>query len=210
MDPLLLFGIGLGTGLSGAMIPGPLFLYTVSEAFRHGQWVGIQIALGHLLLEAVFVALVVLGLREFLSAPAFQAAVVAVGGIGLIVMGGLILAKVRRLSLARRADVAFRWGPWAGGAFFSVASPGFLIWWATIGASVFLQGALSGLGGVTMVWAGHAVADLAWCWFVAFSVEQGRAYCSDRTYRLIMGLIALWLLGLGVWLPLERLLACVR
>jgi len=207
MDPLVLFGIGFSTGLSGAMIPGPLFLYTVSEAFRKGQWVGVKIALGHLLLEAVFVALVVLGLREFLVAPTFRAAVVAVGGIGLIVMGSVILIKVRRLSLVRHADVPFRWGPWVGGAFFSIASPGFLIWWATIGASVFLQGALAGITGLTMVWAGHAMADVVWCWFVAWSVEQGRAYCSDRTYRLIMGFIALCLIGLGLWLPLEHLMA---
>ena len=50
MDPLILFGIGFSTGLSGAMIPGPLFLYTVSEALSKGPGVGIKIALGHLLL----------------------------------------------------------------------------------------------------------------------------------------------------------------
>ena len=76
MELLVLFGLGLSTGLSGAMIPGPLFLYTVSEAFRQGQVVGIKVALGHLLLEACFVVLVVVGLRDFLSSAAFRTAVV--------------------------------------------------------------------------------------------------------------------------------------
>jgi threonine/homoserine/homoserine lactone efflux protein len=199
MDPLVLFGLGLSTGLSGAMIPGPLTLYTVSEAFHHGQLAGIKVALGHLLLEAVFVLLVVLGLKEFLAAPAFRAAVLWVGGVGLIAMGGLILSKARRLSLIDRAQVPFRWGALAGGAVFSLVSPGFLIWWATIGASVFLQGSLSGPAGLMMIGAGHAAADLFWCWFVAFSVERGRRYCSDRAYRTIMAVIALSLIALGIY-----------
>lgn len=200
MESLLLFGLGLSTGLSGAMIPGPLFLYTVSEAFHKRHWVGLQIALGHLMLEACFVAVVMVGLRDWLASATFQTIVAWVGGLGLIVMGGLIVTQVRHLSLARRADVTFRGGPWLGGACFSLASPGFLIWWATIGASVVLQGLLRGPAGVTMVSLGHALADLGWYWFVAFSVERGKAYCDDRTYRAMMAGIAVWLIVLGVGL----------
>jgi threonine/homoserine/homoserine lactone efflux protein len=200
MDLLALFGLGLSTGLSGAMIPGPLTLFVVSEAFRRGRLAGVQIAIGHLILEAIFAGFVVFGLREFLSSTGFRTAVVWVGGSGLITMGILILKHARRFSLTQQADVAFQWGPFVGGAFFSLTSPGFLIWWATIGSSVLLQGALRGPEGLFMVAIGHALADLAWCWFVAFSVERGRAYCSDRAYRLVMGLIALCLIGLGLGL----------
>ncbi len=204
MELLLLFGVGLSTGLSGAMIPGPLFLYTVSEAFREGQLAGLKVALGHLLLEGAFATVAVVGLRHLLASEGFRATVEWVGGAGLALMGCLMLAKLKRFSLAQRSDVAFRWGPVAGGAFFSLASPGFLLWWATIGTPVFLQGALLGAAGVAMVGLGHAAADLGWSWFVAFSVERGRPYCSDATYRLIMALIALSLIGLGVGLPLTH------
>ena len=195
----MLFWLGLTTGLSGAMIPGPLCLFTVSEAFRHGQLAGVKVALGHLLLEAAFVLLVVAGFRERLASPGFRTWVGWIGGVGLIVMGALILSRAPHLSLASRADLSCRWGSVAGGAFFSIASPGFLLWWATIGAAVLLQGLLAGAGGAAMVAAGHAAADVAWYWFVAFSVERGRASCSDRAYRAIMALIALWLIGLGAW-----------
>lgn len=205
-EHLILFGVGLSTGLSGAMIPGPLVLYTVSEAFRSGQGVGLKIACGHLLLEAAFVTLVLVGLHDWLASPTFTAAVAWIGGGGLMVMGLLILKSARHLSLAQRADVAFRWGPWAGGAFFSIASPGFLIWWATIGASVFLQGALLGKTGLAMVALGHALADLSWYWFVAFSVERGRPYCTDTTYRMIMAGIAVCLIVLGLGLPFKHLI----
>ena len=201
MEGLALFGLGLSTGLSGAMIPGPLTLYTVSEAFRHGQAAGLKIAAGHLLLEGVFAALVVFGLRDLLASETVRHTVVWVGAGGLMIMGGLILLRVRRLSLAHTATVSFGGGPVLGGAFFSITSPGFLIWWATIGTSVLLQGSLAGAGGVVMVSMGHILADIGWCWFVAFSVERGRVYCTDRTYRLIMALVAITLIVLGIQLP---------
>lgn len=204
MELFILFGVGFSTGLSGAMIPGPLTLYIVSEAFREGQAAGLKAAAGHLLLEAGFVVLIVLGLRDLLSTAAFRTAVVWVGCIGLVVMGGLILRRLPRLSLTQRAQVAFQGGSIAGGAFFSLTSPGFLIWWATVGASVLLEGSLNGAPGIAMVASGHALADVAWCWFLAFSVERGRVYCSDRTYRAIMGLAALCLVVLGVGLPLKH------
>lgn len=204
MELLILFGVGFSTGLSGAMIPGPLLLYTVSEAFHQGHIAGVKVTLGHLLLEACFAVLVIFSLREWLGSAAFRALVAWVGGGGLVIMGGSILAKVRSFSLSQRAHVSFGGGTVAGGAFFSIASPGFLLWWATIGASVLLQGLLAGMAGMLMVAAGHALSDLAWYWFVAFSVERGRAYCTDRLYRAVMAAIAWCLIGLGVSFPLRH------
>ena len=93
------------------------------------------------------------------------------------------------------------WGLVGGGAFFSLTSPGFLVWWATIGASVFLKGVWHGPSGLALVAIGHAIADIGWCWFIAFSVERGRSYYTDRIYRLTMMLIAacLMLLGIGMF-----------
>ena len=198
MDWFLLFGLGFGTGLSGAMIPGPVFLYTVSQAFHEGQAAGVKIGIGHLLLEALFTVVIILGLREQLARVSFRSAVTWLGGAGLIVMGGLILCRLKRFSLVREAHVQFRWGAVAGGGFFSLVSPGFLLWWATIGAAVLLRGALAGgMLGAGMVIAGHAAADLAWHWFLAFSVERGRPYCSDQAYRAVMAAIACCLIGIG-------------
>lgn len=199
----ILFGVGFSTGLSGAMIPGPLFLYVVSEAFRHGTIAGIRITLGHLLLEALFVTLIIVGLRDWLGLHAFRTAVVWVGGISLAAMGWMILRRLPHLSLVNQSHVDFGGGEVAGGVFFSVISPGFLLWWATIGAAVLLQGALRGAIGIAMVLAGHAVADLLWHGLVAASIERGRGYCTDRLYRRIMAALACSLMVLGLGLPLR-------
>lgn len=207
MDLLILFSIGVTTGLSGAMIPGPLFLYTVSEAFKDGQKAGIKIALGHLILEAGFVAIIIVGFRDLLILAPVKSAIAWIGGLSLIIMGGVIFSKVRQLSLAADSPVTFRGGPFIGGAFFSIISPGFLIWWATIGTSVFLQGLMFGVAGIIVVAAGHALADIVWHWFVAFSVERGKTYCDDRTYRIIMACVALGLIILGAGLPISHFLS---
>lgn len=206
MDTIILFGVGVSTGLSGAMIPGPLFLFTVSEAFRQGHWAGLKIALGHLLLEALFVGLIVLGFRDWLTSSAFRQTVAWVGGVSLVVMGWLILRTIPSLSLVRQSSVDFSWGSLAGGAFFSAVSPGFLLWWGTIGAAVLLQGLLKGTAGLASVSAGHALADIVWYWLVAWSVEQGRDYCTDRAYRGIMTALAFFLIVLGIGLPVTHAL----
>lgn len=204
MELLILFWVGFSTGLSGAMLPGPLFLFTISEAFRQGQVAGIKVAVGHLILEAGFVALIIIGLRHWLSSPLVRQAMALVGGTGLVLMGMLILTRVKQLSLSQQSALTFHGGPLIGGAVFSVASPGFLLWWATIGTAVLFQGLLKGLLGVLMVAIGHALADLVWYWLVAFSVERGRNYCTDRLYRGIMTALALCLMVLGIGLPVSH------
>ncbi|MBI4597924.1 MAG: LysE family transporter [Candidatus Omnitrophica bacterium] len=204
MGLLILFGVGFTTGLSGAMLPGPLFLHTVSEALHAGRWTGVKVAVGHLLLELCFVALILLGCRQLLVSSTFRAIMVWVGAIGLIVMGAMILTQLPHFSLRHQAAVAFHGGPWLGGAVFSIVSPGFIVWWATIGAAVLVQGMLAGWRGLAAVLLGHAAADVSWSWGIALSVEKGKAYCTDRTYRLIMAGIAAWLIILGVGLPMSK------
>ena len=204
MELFILFWVGFSTGLSGAMIPGPLFLYTVSEAFHHGQWAGVKVAVGHLMLEGVFVVLISFGLRAWLSFPLVHYIVAVVGGVGLVIMGGLILARIKGMSLSAQPQLVFHGGPLVGGAFFSAVSPGFFLWWATIGTAVLFQGLLKGLMGVLLIATGHVLADLAWYWLVAFSVERGRTYCTDTIYRGIMRGLAVCLIILGIGLPVTH------
>jgi threonine/homoserine/homoserine lactone efflux protein len=209
MELAVLFGVGFSTGLSGAMLPGPLVFYTISEAFRLGRWAGPLAAAGHLVLEGLFAWAIVAGCRDWLDSAAFRTAVAWVGGAGLATMGSLLLVQVPRLSLRQGSTVTFRWGPLVGGACFSAISPGFLLWWLTIGASVMLEGAQHGPPGLAMVAAGHALADVGWLGLVAYSVERGRAYCPDTVYRVLMTCMGLWLIVLGLGLPITHGLAAL-
>jgi len=201
---ILLFIIGLGTGLSGAMIPGPLFLFTVSKSLKKDMAVGLRIAFGHILIEAVFVALIFLGFKNYLTSFMFMSVVSVLGGIALIFMGGLLLKDVSRLSLQVEESAEYDYGSVAGGAFFSIISPGFLIWWSTIGLSVILKSLAFGLLGLVMVALGHWLADLGWHWFVSYFVHKGKHRLKDATYRRMISILALGLIITGIYFLLNN------
>ena len=131
--------------------------------------------------------------------------VAKVGGVALIGMGILLVkgAKDMRLIMDKRVD--FDYGSLAGGAFFSIVSPGFLIWWTTIGLSVILQSLLFGLTGFMMVALGHWLADIGWHWFVSDFVHKGKVYLKDRQYQNIIRFLALGLIAAGIYFLLKKL-----
>ncbi|MCK5083805.1 MAG: LysE family transporter [Candidatus Omnitrophica bacterium] len=196
---ILLFIIGLGTGLSGAMIPGPLFLFTVSESLKKDSAVGLRIAIGHIIIEALFVVMIFLGFKNMLTSDGFMRLVSGLGGIALIVMGIVLLYGAAKMTLQVKDGVEFDYGAVVGGAFFSIVSPGFLIWWSTIGLSVVLKSLLFGLAGLTMVALGHWTADIGWHWFVSYFVNKRKYSMEDEPYRNVMRLLALGLVATGIY-----------
>jgi len=196
---ILLFIIGLGTGLSGAMIPGPLFLFTVSESLKKDAAVGLRIAVGHIIIEALFVVLIFLGFKSMLTSEGFMRLISGLGGIALVGMGIMLLYGVANMSLQVEDGVEFDYGSVVGGAFFSIVSPGFLIWWSTIGLSVVLKSLLFGLVGLAMVALGHWMADIGWHWFVSYFVHKRKHYLEDGTYRNIVRLLAFGLVATGIY-----------
>ena len=198
MSLLLLFIIGLGTGLSGAMIPGPLFFFTCSQSLKKDSAVGLRIALGHILIEIVFVALIFIGFRNFLSSETFMRGVSAMGGTALIGMGFILFRGARRMSFSINEKFESDYKSIIGGAFFSIISPGFLIWWTTIGFSVILKSLLFGFVGFMMVAVGHWLADLGWHWFVSYFVHKGKNYLKDKTYQGLIRTLAVGLIAIGV------------
>lgn len=203
MSALVQLGVGFSIGLSGAMIPGPLFFYTVSEVLRSNQRVGFEIVLGHILLESLFIGLVLIGFGSFLSSKAFLIVLSSVGELALIIMGVLIIWKSPKMQLRRSDGVAFKNGAILGGAFFSLISPGFIVWWATIGVSLLLSAFSGGWIVLGCFIVGHWLADVSWYGVVAFSVERGKYYLSEHAYRGIMRVLAVFLIYLGVYFLLS-------
>ena len=200
----LLFVTAFSVGLCGAMIPGPLFLFTVSRVLKGSVSTGVKIIFGHVLFEAIVVALILVGLHPLLHSKALITAISVVGGVALIVMGVIIFFRTSSATLSQaKRNNSFTYGAIAGGAFFSVVSPGFLIWWATIGTPLLLKSFLFGLVGVAVFLLGHWFADVGWYWFVSYSVDRGKHLLSDRSFHTIMKGLALALIILGIFFGLN-------
>jgi len=89
-----LFVMGFLTGLSGAVIPGPLFAFVVSDTLKKGFISGPLSALGHVIVEMPLIFAFLLGLGFFLLK--FQHFTYTAGGIAFILMATLIVHSARK------------------------------------------------------------------------------------------------------------------
>ncbi|MFH1995434.1 MAG: LysE family transporter [Candidatus Omnitrophota bacterium] len=206
MDILFLLFTGFTIGLSGAMIPGPLTFFTVSETLRTDKHAGIRVMGGHILVELAIVMVIVLGFKSLLLSRALLFAISVTGGIAFVVMGALLLRNAGKFTLKGiEPDEHVRKKAVVGGALFSVTSPGFIIWWATIGVSTLLEASMAGVAGVVTLVAGHWLADIVWYGSISYAVEKGKVYLNDKRYRTAICLLSFLLIVLGVYFLLKGL-----
>ncbi|MFC1624053.1 LysE family translocator [Candidatus Omnitrophota bacterium] len=203
MDLILLFFTGITIGISGAMIPGPLTLFTVSEALKGNRFAGLKIISGHIAVEFVFICFILLGLQGLVtSSKAILSTVSIIGSLALIIMGVMLLLYSGKMRLPdmKTNSGGFNKGLFIGGIFFSVISPGFLVWWATIGISTIIRALLFlGVLGAIILTLGHWLADIAWYGFMSYAIDKGKRYLDDKSYQNVMRFFSILLIVLGVY-----------
>src|SRR5512138_396007 len=101
--PAAIFVSSFIIGLSGALMPGPLLAVAVRDSARRGIAAAPLLVLGHAILEAALVALILLGLAEWLKGEAATAVISLAGAAALLYMAVGMLRGVRTLR-APRAD----------------------------------------------------------------------------------------------------------
>ncbi len=67
MNLFALFFTGFALGITGAMIPGPLTIFTVSESLRTNKFAGFKISAGHAVVEFLILLVLALGFRGFIE-----------------------------------------------------------------------------------------------------------------------------------------------
>jgi len=199
MDLLFILFTGVSIGISGAMIPGPLTLFTVSAALKTNKFAGLKTILGHIILEFIMIVAILLGFHKLVTYKGFLLAVSIVGGLALIIMGVALLLNAGKMRLSNiKTNAGFDKGLVVGGIFFSIVSPGFLVWWATIGFSTIIKASLFGIIGVAILILGHWLADILWYGFLSYAVDKGKMYLTGRSYQNIMRFFSVLLIILGL------------
>lgn len=79
------------------------------------------------------------------------------------------------------------------GILMSVANPYWIIWWATIGLGYILYSWKFGFWGIAFFFTGHILADLSWYSLVSAAVAGGRNFLTDRLYRGLIAVCAVFL-----------------
>jgi len=174
-------------GLSGALMPGPMFTVCVAESYKKGFWAGPVMVVGHAIPEIILAILFSIGLNKFLDDNTVVGVIGIVGGLFLGWLAVKIFIEVRRgitVDLTSKKEVG--WGPLVAGIWTSVSNPGWIVWWATIGARYILLSLDHGIIGVVFFLVGHEMADLMWYGTVSFLVSRGRGRISDRIYHGVL------------------------
>ncbi|MBI3978688.1 MAG: LysE family transporter [Chloroflexi bacterium] len=193
----LILGTSFVVGLSGAMMPGPLLAVTAGETLRHGARVAVWMVLGHALMDLAAVLGLVGGLAGLATLPGMRGGVGLVGGAFLIWFGWLTVRAGWRGDLQVEVTPTARRLPVVVGAVVSLLNPGWLIWWATIGASYVVWAMALGRLGVVSFYGAHILADFAWYGTVAVLLVTGRRFFSGPVHRSLVLACGAFLLILG-------------
>lgn len=197
----LIFSTALLVGLSGALMPGPLTAVTVEHALRRGYRAAPLAVLGHALLEVMVVALLLVGLGNYLALPAVAGVIGLAGGLVMAWMGYGMIRGAARATLSPDVPTGRGWrtgSPFWSGLISTLSNPYWFLWWATIGAGYVAHSRSQGLPGVFSFYGGHILADFLWLSLIAAAVVSGKRRLTDRIYRWII-------IGLGIFLGIFSL-----
>ncbi len=121
-------------------------------------------------------------------------------------MGVILILKAPGMKIERGDSLPkFKKGLFVGGFVFSGISPGFFVWWATIGISTIVVALSRGFIGVIVLMIGHWLADLVWLGSLSFAVDKGKKHLSERLYHNILRFFACALVTLGIILIIRQM-----
>ncbi len=161
--------------LSGVMAPGPLVAVTVGKGSDNPH-AGALVALGHGIVEFPLMIAIFFGFGYLFGLPYVKQAIGLAGGGFLLLMAVGMLRGLRGGGGAVAGSSDSR-SPVMAGAVLTAANPYFLVWWATIGATMAMQAAGFGVAGFIVFMMAHWVCDLGWSWFLsALSFKGGRFF----------------------------------
>lgn len=190
--------------LTGALSPGPLTTVAIVEGSRRGKWSGIRIAIGHGLVEMVYVAAIALiiwfGRQALLEQPLVIGLIAVVGGIFLAWMGwGMGFgAWKHRLSLEGNAETDSKLGLVPTGSVVTISNPYWWIWWALVTPLYIEQSLAWGVVGLAILFLVHWSSDLGWLTGLAWLTGSGRSLFSARVYRVVLIICGAALLFFGI------------
>jgi len=181
-------------------MPGPLMTVTISESIRNGIWAGPKLIAGHAILEIALIAGILFGLTPLLQNETFFIIVALAGGGIMLWMAGGMIGSLKTLQLTGNTEAKRQNNLYMSGILMSLANPYWIIWWATIGLGYILSSMKYGTTGIIFFFFGHILGDLVWYSGISFAVGKGRELFTNKTYRILVGSCAAFLIAFALWL----------
>ena len=193
MLPILLSLVVIS--LSGVMMPGPMFAVTLAKSYR-SPWAGVQISLGHAVIEVPLVLLIYFGFARFFESSVVQLVLSILGGAMIIWLG---VAMFRARAEVVRGGKDLPYNAFIAGILTSGFNPFFLLWWATIGSMIIMRFLDFGTIGLIVFIIVHWLCDLAWLSLVSITVYKTHSLWGRNLQEGIFITCSLLLIGFGLW-----------
>ncbi|MHB9029023.1 MAG: LysE family transporter [Candidatus Latescibacterota bacterium] len=179
--------------LSGVMAPGPITAVTIGQGNRSPH-AGAFIAAGHGIVEFPLMAGIFFGAGALLAFDPVKAAVFALGGIFLFWMGAGMLRSIGRVRVEARGEGS---APLVEGILLSLWNPYFLLWWATVGATLITRAVGFGVLGFILFALAHWLCDLIWLYFLSAVSFKGGHVFGIVFQKVVFGVCGVFLLFFG-------------
>lgn len=199
---LLFLGSVVLISLSGVLMPGPITALTVVKGSR-GWRAGSLVALGHGVVEFPLIGLIYLGVGILFQKQIVRTGIGILGGAVLIWMGIEMLINSRRAKITSEEKEL---NPFLGGILLSIGNPYFLLWWATIGASLTVQAMGFGAIGLLSFALVHWFCDLAWLQFLSWLSFQGGKFFGKKLQIALFIICGLAMLYFGMFFLVDAAL----
>ncbi len=193
MLPLLLSVVVIS--LSGVMMPGPMFAVTLAKSYR-SPWAGVQISLGHAVIEVPLILLIYFGFARFFENNLVQLTLSLLGG-AMIVWMGIAMFRARAGVVQRSKDLPY--SALTAGILTSIFNPYFLLWWATIGSMLVMKFLDFGVVGLIVLIVVHWLCDLVWLSLVSTIIYRTRSLWGLKFQAWLFIICSLLLIGFGAW-----------
>lgn len=192
--------------LSGVMAPGPMTAAAVGKG-SDSPHAGALLAIGHGIVEFPLMVAILYGFGVWLKRDGVKAGIALVGGIFLLVMAVWMLRGIKNTEV--RSATTLR-SPVIAGIALSVGNPYFLIWWATVGATLVTRSIGLGLLGFALFAVLHWACDFVWLQLLsALSFKGGRFFgrAFQKGVFAVCGVLLLFFAGKFLFEGIRALVA---
>jgi len=181
---------------TGALSPGPLTMGAISLGSSKGWRSGLQMSIGHILVELPLVLLIAIGISHF-PMESTMIGLSFLGGVTLMVIGLLQLRAVLKESDLPQDNKTLSSSPLILGVALSALNPSFIVWWLSIGSSLICEVImLMDLIGVVLLYLSHFWIDIVWLSTVSYLSNLG--YRRISKYRYFIASIDILMIVLGI------------
>jgi len=179
--------------LTGVMAPGPITAVIVGTGTRSPH-AGALVAIGHGIVEFPLMVLIYFGLGQILGLTHVKATIFAVGGLFLLYMGIDMLRSIKHTVTINNSLVK---NPLVAGILLSIGNVFYLVWWATIGASLITKAVVFGLIGTIIFAVVHWLCDFIWFYFLSAVSYKGGHVFGITFQKVVFGVCGAFLLLLS-------------